>query len=206
SFARKHVACLCGAVRTKRIPLTFAALRGEHGAVLAALEVGQSPVCFIAVYLPTMVSHTTISPLALATHCALIQEVLTHIPGGVHGGVLQSAHVGNTSDGHKDTRPRRNGAEKNESFWELLTLRRQSSTVDGLEFYDHVFLLGHWGTPLLLSPPRSGKQLAAVASSAAIRNGGMSSGGLSSIFEELFRTASMCRCGRKRRATRQAEG
>ncbi|PBJ77944.1 hypothetical protein BCY84_05349 [Trypanosoma cruzi cruzi] len=185
-FARKHVACLCGAVRTKRIPLTFAALRGEHGAVLAALEVGQSPVCFIAVHLPTMASHTTISPLALATHCALIQEVLTHIPGGVHGGVLQSAHVGNTSDGHKDTRARRNGTEKNESFWELLTLRRQSSTVDGLEFYDHVFLLGHWGTPLLLSPPRSGKQLAAVASSAAIMDGGMSSEGLSSIFEELF--------------------
>ncbi|EKF26527.1 hypothetical protein MOQ_009773 [Trypanosoma cruzi marinkellei] len=185
-FARKHVACLCGPVRTKRIPLTFAALRGEYGAVLAALEVGQSPVCFIAVYLPTMASHTKISPLALATHCALIQEVLTHIPGGVHGGVLQSAHVGNTSDSHKDTKPRRNGTEKKESFWELLTLRRQTSTVDGLEFYDQVFLMGHWGTSLHLSPPRSGKQPAAVASSAAIRDGGMSGGGPSSIFEELF--------------------
>ncbi|KEG09012.1 hypothetical protein DQ04_05991000 [Trypanosoma grayi] len=142
-FARRHVACLCGAVRTKRIPLAYTALHGgERGAALVAMEVGHTPMCFVALYLPTLASHTALQPLALATQCALVQDVLAHIPGGVRGNFLQPVRP----------YPEDESVVNNAAADEFAAVYRLATTVDGLEYYDNVFLMGYWGMPLLLSP------------------------------------------------------
>ncbi|RNF09962.1 hypothetical protein TraAM80_01801 [Trypanosoma rangeli] len=190
-FARRHVACLCGAVRTRLIPLTFTALNGKHGAVLVSVEVGQSPVCFLAVHFPAMASHTTLSPLVLATYCAFIEEVLTLIPGGAHGSLLQLASISNAGADHSGKTTANGGAEAEGPVQELRTLRRQTSTVDGLEFYDHVFLMGHWGTPLLLDSlqpePRRAAAAPSVGMGARRTEEGTSCGGSSSFLVEFFK-------------------